>query len=57
MTLKVTCVCGWEAAGPEDDVVAQTQAHGREVHNMETSREQVLAMALSEPGGDRPLAD
>ncbi len=57
MTLKVTCVCGWEAAGPEDDVVAQTQAHGREVHNMETSREQVLAMALGEPGGDRPLAD
>ncbi len=45
MTLKVTCVCGWEASGPEDDVVSATQDHGREVHNMETSREQVLAMA------------
>lgn len=45
MTLKVTCVCGWESAGHEDEVVAATQAHGREVHNMETSREQVLAMA------------
>ncbi len=43
--LKVSCVCGWEASGTEEEVVAATQEHGRKVHNMETSREQVLEMA------------
>ncbi len=43
--LEVTCVCGWEARGTEEEVVAATQQHGRDVHNMETSRDQVLAMA------------
>ncbi len=47
--LTVTCVCGWEAAGTEAEVVQATQAHGRDVHNMDTSREQVLAMA--QPAG------
>ncbi len=49
MTIEVTCVCGWQASGPEDEVVAETQAHGRDVHNMETTREQVLALARPEP--------
>ncbi len=43
--LVLTCACGWEVRGTEDEVVIATQAHGRELHNMETSREQVLAMA------------
>jgi len=43
--LMLTCACGWETSGEEDDVVAATQEHGRDVHNMETSRDDVLALA------------
>lgn len=43
--LQVACVCGWETLGSEDEVIVATQTHGREVHNMETTREQVLEMA------------
>ena len=45
-TLRVRCVCGWEVVGTEDEVVPATQAHGRQVHNMEATRDEVLAMAL-----------
>lgn len=41
----VTCVCGWETSGDEAAVVSATQAHGREIHNMDTTPEQVMAMA------------
>lgn len=44
--ITVRCTCGWEVSGGEDEVVAQTQDHGRQLHNMEVNREQVLAMAL-----------
>ena len=43
--LTVRCACGWEWAGDVESIVAATQAHGREAHNMESTREQVLAMA------------
>jgi predicted small metal-binding protein len=43
--IVVTCECGFEVRGEEDDVVEQTQKHGREAHNMDVTREQVLAMA------------
>ena len=46
-SMRVRCVCGWETSGPEDDVVAQTQEHGRRIHNMEATREEVLAMAVA----------
>jgi predicted small metal-binding protein len=39
-------VCGWESSGDEDTVVAATQDHGRRLHNMEATREQVVAMAV-----------
>ena len=44
---EVTCVCGWEISGDEAAVVSATQIHGREVHNMDTTREQVMAMATA----------
>jgi predicted small metal-binding protein len=44
--MRVRCVCGWETEGDEDKVVATTQAHGRQLHNMEATREQVVAMTL-----------
>ena len=43
--LTVRCACGWEWAGDVESVVAATQEHGRRTHNMESTREQVLAMA------------
>jgi predicted small metal-binding protein len=43
--LVVVCECGFEIRGPEDQVVAETQKHGRDAHNMEVTKEQVLAMA------------
>ena len=42
---QVTCVCGWETKGDQAAVVEATQAHGRDVHNMDTTVDQVMAMA------------
>ena len=44
--LTVRCACGWETTGLETDVVAATIEHGRRLHNMEATPEQVLAMAV-----------
>ena len=43
--LIVRCDCGFEARGDEAKLVPAVQRHGREAHNMEVTREQVLAMA------------
>jgi predicted small metal-binding protein len=43
--LTVKCDCGFEARGDEEKLVPIVQKHGREAHNMEVTREQVLAMA------------
>ena len=43
--LVVRCECGFEARGRVEDLVPAVQQHGREVHNMTATREQVLAMA------------
>jgi predicted small metal-binding protein len=45
-SIRVRCVCGWEATGSEDEVVAATEEHGELVHNMRASREEILAMAV-----------
>ncbi|HEY3163585.1 MAG TPA: hypothetical protein VGJ71_04455 [Candidatus Limnocylindrales bacterium] len=38
------CACGWEVTGPEDAVVDATIDHGKRIHNMEATREQVIAV-------------
>jgi predicted small metal-binding protein len=43
--LVVRCDCGFEAQGYEEKLVPLVQKHGRDAHNMEVTREQVLAMA------------
>ena len=43
---EVTCLCGWQCRGTEDEVVEQVQAHGREVHGIESSREEIVAIAV-----------
>jgi predicted small metal-binding protein len=43
------CFCGHVVRGETDDeLVANVQKHAREVHDMEVTREQVLAMAQQE---------
>lgn len=43
---QVSCDCGKKIRENGDDrLVAAVQKHAREVHDMELSREQVLAMA------------
>ena len=44
-----TCQCGVVLRGETDDeLVVNTQRHAREVHDMEITREQILAVARSE---------
>jgi predicted small metal-binding protein len=43
--LVVKCECGFEARGPQAELVPAVQKHGREAHNMEATPEQVLAIA------------
>ena len=47
LDMLVRCACGWEVRGTEDEVITATQEHGRRVHNMSATREQVLDMAMS----------
>lgn len=43
--LHTGCVCGWEITGPEDEVVEAVIEHGRRIHNMVATREDVLKQA------------
>ncbi len=42
---KLTCACGWETCGTEDEIVAASREHGKTLHNMDVTREQAMAMA------------
>ena len=49
MAKIMQCDCGYVVRGKTDDeIVAKVQEHAREVHDMEITREQVLAMAQQE---------
>jgi predicted small metal-binding protein len=49
MAKIMQCDCGHVVRGETDDeLVANVQKHAREVHDMEVTREQVLAMAQPE---------
>ena len=42
----INCPCGFVVKGESDEqVVARAQEHAKQVHQMELSREQALAMA------------
>ena len=46
MAKIMQCDCGYVVRGETDDeLVANVQKHAREVHDMEITKEQVLAMA------------
>ena len=46
---EVTCLCGWQCRGTEEEVIAQVQAHGLEVHGVAATREEILALAVEIP--------
>lgn len=46
---EVTCICGWRCSGTEDEVVAQVIDHGREAHGIESTRDEILAIAVDIP--------
>ena len=49
MQKVITCPCGVVIRGATDaDVVAQAQKHAKEVHQMDLTTEQALAMARPE---------
>ena len=43
-TVTNRCVCGWEVTGPVDEVIEASIEHGRRIHNMEATRDEVLAV-------------
>lgn len=43
-TVTNRCMCGWEVTGPVDEVIDATIEHGRRIHNMEATRDEVLAV-------------
>jgi len=47
-TLRLRCACGWETSGTELEIVVAATEHGRRVHNMTPTREEVLAMVVEE---------
>jgi predicted small metal-binding protein len=52
--IRTRCACGWEASGPQDEVVEATIEHGRRLHNMEATTDQVLSQAEDAEAGDEP---
>ena len=49
MAKVVQCDCGFVAReGSDEELISKVQQHAQEVHNMDLSREQVLAMAKPE---------
>lgn len=47
MTKLINCDCGYVVRGDSDDeLVANGQAHARDSHGMDITREQVLALAV-----------
>jgi predicted small metal-binding protein len=52
MLKEVTCMCGWQTRGTEDEVVEAIQRHGEETHGRRPSREEILALAVDLAGPD-----
>jgi len=44
--IEVTCMCGFQATGTEDEVVEAIKAHGLDAHGQESPREAILAQAV-----------
>ncbi len=46
MAKQVNCDCGFMVrANTDDEIVKHVQLHGKDIHSLETTREQALEMA------------
>jgi predicted small metal-binding protein len=45
-TRSLRCACGWEATGTIEALIVAATDHGRRVHNMTPTRDDVLEMLL-----------
>ena len=51
MNKVINCPCGYVVQGESDDqLVERAQEHAKQMHQMDLSREQALAMAKPEQG-------
>jgi predicted small metal-binding protein len=50
---EVTCLCGWQCRGTDEEIVAQVQEHGRTAHGVESTRAEILAIAVPVDSGAR----
>jgi hypothetical protein len=50
------CACGWQVTGPLDHVVDATIDHGRRIHNMEATRDEVIAVLLGPDASEETRA-
>jgi predicted small metal-binding protein len=55
-TVRLTCACGWQTTGDRDEVYEAALDHGRRLHNMEVTREQVDEMSAP-VGEDERLSE
>ena len=53
----VTCACGQQWHGTDDELIPMVQQHGLDVHNMAVTPEQVLAMAVVDEASPTTSAD
>ena len=44
--MRLRCACGWETTGSEEELIRATEEHGRRVHNMVPTRDEILAMIV-----------
>ena len=45
MEKVIECDCGWRFQGSDEDLIEACRAHGRDVHDMDLTDEQILAVA------------
>ncbi|HEX7171634.1 MAG TPA: DUF1059 domain-containing protein [Candidatus Limnocylindria bacterium] len=50
--MRLRCACGWEANGSEEELIVAATEHGEQVHNMRPTREEVMAMVITDPPDD-----
>ncbi len=46
MEKLIECDCGWTCRGSDEHLIAQCTVHARDVHGMELTPEQILAVAV-----------
>ena len=43
--IEVTCVCGWQTRGSQEEVILDVQQHGRTEHGQDLTPEEIMAIA------------